>query len=70
MLKIEVQFNNNLYEVNFRIINKEKPSPIERVFKYIVSISLEKCEGNLQASIDLINKNNFNVMVDEIKVKD
>lgn len=65
---LKIQYKNNIYEVYFELVKKEKPAPVERVFKEILIITLEKCEGNISTCIDIINKNNLNIIIKEIKV--
>lgn len=70
MKKYEIEYKHNSYIVNFDVINPDKPSPIERVFKTIFVGCIDSCSGNLEKTTNLINNNNLNIVIKNIQVKE
>lgn len=67
MKKIIVN-NVNIYEIYYTLINESKIAPLERIFEFIFKRSLELSDGSLEKTKQLINNQNLNILIKDIKV--
>lgn len=63
-----ITWDNINYNIIFTLINGNKIAPLERIFEFIFKKSLELSDGSLEKTKQLINNQNLNILIKDIKV--